>query len=116
MQDVDAHLLVRRQFESLSRKYDALLSSKLQAERRYKDDYKKWRSFKKWLMTKSKHAGSLRAQLEKDLSLQLELEDLLQADGMDFMDDDSARSIKEGILNQLNFTFERLIEVFSVQR
>lgn len=69
MQSQDNCML--KEIESLSRKYDALLASKRKAEQKYKEDYRKWRSFKKWLMSKSTHPSSLRSRIQEDASLQL---------------------------------------------
>ena len=46
-------------------KYDMLLRAKEAAEKKYKADYKKWRSFKKWMLGQSDHEKSLREGLEE---------------------------------------------------
>ncbi|KAI5123623.1 hypothetical protein M0805_003437 [Coniferiporia weirii] len=46
---------LRSKFDALARKYDALLAEKEYTERKYKEDYKKWKSLKLWLFNKSKH-------------------------------------------------------------
>lgn len=57
---------LREQFDVLSRKYDSLVAVKEEAERKYKEDYRKWRQFKSSLFNKSKHAKALRDQVPKE--------------------------------------------------
>ncbi|EJD03991.1 uncharacterized protein FOMMEDRAFT_106370 [Fomitiporia mediterranea MF3/22] len=57
---------LRTELRVLSRKYDALVVAKKAAEKKYKDDYRRWKSFKSWLLNKSKHAKALRAQIAEE--------------------------------------------------
>ncbi|KAL5534273.1 hypothetical protein ACEPAG_735 [Sanghuangporus baumii] len=66
---------LRAQLDSLSHKYDSLVVTKESAERKYKEDYRKWRQFKTWLFNKSKHGNVLRAQLPEDFDFGAEFED-----------------------------------------
>ncbi|KAH8120283.1 DNA repair protein endonuclease SAE2/CtIP C-terminus-domain-containing protein [Phellopilus nigrolimitatus] len=61
---------LRLQLNALSLKYDALLNAKENAEKKYKEDYMKWKSFKSWLFTKSKHGQALRAQFDDEFGVE----------------------------------------------
>ena len=66
----------------LSQKYDALKAAKESAEKKYKEDYKRWKQFKTWLFNKSKHAKALRAQLAKEnLDFDVDLQELPATSG-----------------------------------
>ena len=43
-----------QRLQILSQKYDALLEAKERAEKKYKEDYKKWKAFKVWLFDRNK--------------------------------------------------------------
>lgn len=51
----------------VSEKYDVLLAAKEKAEAKYKEDYKKWKTFKKWLFDRIKQ-DELAEEKEKELT------------------------------------------------
>ncbi len=60
----DAYETVGLQLAALTEKYEALVKVKERAARRYREDYKKWKSFKAWVLQQSGIMKNIKAQVD----------------------------------------------------
>lgn len=57
---------LRKELRVQNQKFELLLKAKEAAEKKYKSDYKKWRSFKQWILDQSDHGKALRERLNEE--------------------------------------------------